>query len=284
MTTKVGRFVRRLTRLPSTADQLVQSISRIEDAASHLYTMDTLLRSQAAFLRQHQESVTDLVPLGNPFEDVMRNHQGMWLPVEESRFQQWMKDGTYQREQYESALSFVTSFDIAIDAGANVGFFAKPLSERFGVVHAFEPVWPIRACLARNVRQNCILYPYALSDRESKVEIEYTLVASGGGQIAGTWHEDPKFALSKQPARAVTVDGLGLPKVDLLKIDVQGHEANVIRGARETLERSSAVILCEYVVSGVENDQVEGLLREIGYVLRRRIGKDGVFTRPESAT
>ncbi len=68
--------------------------------------------------------------------------------------------------------------------------------------------------------------------------------------------------LSRTSVRQVSVDSLGL-EPDLIKIDVEGMEADVIRGAKETIKRHSPVLYFEN--NGKDSAAVAGALDEIGY-------------------
>lgn len=263
-----------LKRLLSSVSRLGQTAEKLEDVADELGTLQTLFHSQAAFIRAHQ-TVSDI---GEPTLDVMKCYQNVWLPLEESRFPLWMKDGEYQKHLYDAALPLVQNRDVAVDVGANVGFFSKNMVKDFREVHAFEPVWFVRACLARNVRGNCIIYPFALSDICGEDVIETTPIVSGGGQIGGAASLARRHPM-RQTIRLVTLDSLNIPRIDFLKIDVQGHEARVLAGARETLARGNAVVLCEFELEGRENSAIGQVFTSLGYECAKRIGKDGIFVR-----
>ena len=61
------------------------------------------------------------------------------IPKWDNHFDSRIKNGDYQKRQREFALSYVKEWDIAIDIGANIGLWTKPLCEKFKFVWAFEP-------------------------------------------------------------------------------------------------------------------------------------------------
>ncbi len=97
--------------------------------------------------------------------------------------------------------------------------------------------------------------------------------------------------MSTAGARVVTMDALieaeGLEEVALVKIDVDGHECEVLRGAKKTLSTYRPVIVMElapYVLKerGCALEEVLELLRECGYKMYdERSGKEIVMSAPE---
>lgn len=129
---------------------------------------------------------------------------------------------------------------IVVDAGAHIGnhtvYFARHL--RHLAIHAFEP-WPANlALLRRNVTQfaSVVVHGFALSDRSHLIHLEedanlgHVRVVDVGG-----------YAVDASP-----LDAVGLPSgVTLLKVDVEGHEPQVLAGAAETIARDRPLILVE---------------------------------------
>ncbi|SVB80983.1 uncharacterized protein METZ01_LOCUS233837, partial [marine metagenome] len=52
----------------------------------------------------------------------------------------------YQDDVRDAAYPFVKNFKIAVDVGANVGFWARPLAKKFDHVIAFEPIDHVYKC------------------------------------------------------------------------------------------------------------------------------------------
>jgi FkbM family methyltransferase len=142
----------------------------------------------------------------------------------------------YERKLLEYIYSMDLIDNVAIDAGAHVGNHTMWMAAICGIeVKAFEP--GRHEDLRRNVDLNRLghmveVYPYALSDRKEQ------LAYMGKGQF----RPGPK---DKATFQTVTIDEFHLEKVGLIKIDVEGMEPKVIRGAEQTINRCHPVIFAE---------------------------------------
>lgn len=179
---------------------------------------------------------------------------------------QWavLKNDTHQSrwvEQHGSMLTDETlkvrvlptikSGDWIVDAGANIGSHTVPYAEAVGPtgkVIAFEPVPQSFACLLVNTRgfDNVIAFHRGLSNAPGfkLMEIDPNAGASrikrGASLVKGT-----EIELIGQLEYFCPLDYYDLGKLDFLKIDVEGHEIEVLMGARETIKRCRPRILCE---------------------------------------
>lgn len=166
-----------------------------------------------------------------------------------------------------------------LDVGANVGFYTCLMGLRVGrggSVHAFEPeprnVERIRTNVALNDLEETVrIHEHAVSDRAGRsVFHRHDEVHSGWGSL----ERHPRHREELQ-VEAVTLDGfLGeeeIDEVDLLKIDVEGSELRVLRGARSALRhRKIRHILVEwngYWSQRLRTDPSEflGILTDSGY-------------------
>ena len=132
----------------------------------------------------------------------------------------------------------------AVDIGANIGFMTAYFAQRWQHVTAFEPTPAIFACLEKNcTRDNTDLKPLALSDK-----IDTVLFAIQGkseiNQIVSTTDILTKHWSSIE-VPAVTLDSLNLTDVDMIKIDVEGHELSVLHGAEQTIRSQRPLIAIE---------------------------------------
>lgn len=133
---------------------------------------------------------------------------------------------------------------VFLDIGANLGFFSLLASNRVGpsgIVHSFEPVPAQYSHLVENLRRNGVTnvtaQPFALSDREGSMDFF----------VSKTWNSGVHslFALPDSERTKVevhTLDAyLASHKVrppDLIKMDVEGAETLVLRGAAGLLRAS----------------------------------------------
>jgi FkbM family methyltransferase len=134
---------------------------------------------------------------------------------------------------------FVRPGDVVLDIGANLGllsFLLSSLVGHEGKVHAFEPnpsmLALMREAIERNKVTNICLHPVALGDANGSMSLS---IPSGNAGAAS-------LVRAKQGGRIVEVPVCrldevlkrqGMVRVRLIKIDVEGFEANVLNGATE---------------------------------------------------
>ena len=123
-----------------------------------------------------------------------------------------------------------------IDIGANIGYFTAHLARgvgNAGVVHAFEPEPVNHQLLARNMRDNGLqqvqLHAAALGDAPGRAKLHTTAYNGGMHRLyASVCCEGPTVDVP-----VFRLDDLFAPgSVSLIKIDVEGYEHAVLRGAR----------------------------------------------------
>ena len=175
---------------------------------------------------------------------------------------------------------WVSRGDVVLDIGANVGWYALRLSDLVGErgkVYAFEPVRQTMAVLrwmAAAVRwSNIELMPFAVSDSAKIARISVPSVQ--GVPISGL----AKLGAEGEPVECVTVDQMYLPRLNFVKIDIEGHELAALRGMRETLIRCRPTLVVE------DNDPAVGAyLAELGYsALPRFLGSPNVVYMADHA-
>ncbi len=151
--------------------------------------------------------------------------------------------------------------DIVIDIGANVGSHTLPMADLVGTagqVYAFEPVpWAIKKLkrnLILNNFKNIFIEQVALSDENnSGVEMEFRasfkIEAGQGvdkqGKINQDWWRECERVMTKMQTLDSYVQECGLARVNLIKLDVDGFEGKVIRGALNTLKQHKPFLIME---------------------------------------
>jgi FkbM family methyltransferase len=162
-----------------------------------------------------------------------------------------MKLGTTIEEAEQGLLSALTDPSaMAVDVGADEGRFIVHMLGQVSEVLAFEPR-PHQASLLKAMAQTLALpvkiESVALSDRTGTATLRILVKEQGRSTI------DPSNALDDPDgsARAEVqvamkrLDDYGLCRVGFLKIDVEGHELAVLKGAAQTVERTRCNVLVE---------------------------------------
>jgi FkbM family methyltransferase len=174
--------------------------------------------------------------------------------------------------------------DTFIDVGANRGLFTVVAARRIGPtghVYAFEPspreVGYLRRNLEHNQLANVTIVPTAVGAAAGQAEL---IIASDGGlnSLARNQHPD-QIAESVQRVEVKTLDDFvaenKIARVHLLKIDVEGGEANVLRGAARLLTGPNPpAIQCEFsdltaAGFGSSGRELYDVFQSFGYALYR---------------
>lgn len=182
---------------------------------------------------------------------------------------------SWNLDEYRSFRKALQPGSVALDVGANIGNYALLFGQWVGPrgrVYAFEPAPAIRAALERHI---------ALNDLTDVVVPVAAAVSDGCGSAAFTTtgvHGISRLGNGADPA-SVMVDTITIDEFctrqsitpDLIKIDVEGAELAVLRGARETL-RACGADLAVFVelhptiwpAIGVTREQIEAELAGLG--------------------
>jgi FkbM family methyltransferase len=157
-----------------------------------------------------------------------------------------------EKSRFDLLTRMVAPGGTFIDIGANVGLYTCIMARHLGsqgLTLAFEPMTECVEQLRRNVAlnqiQNVQIAEMALSNREGAVDL-FVPAVHPGGPSAATQVWNPGDWKKVGGAPSTTLDSFFEGnRLDLIKIDVQGHEWEVLEGAREVIERFRPIILCE---------------------------------------
>lgn len=179
--------------------------------------------------------------------------------------------GTWEKTETSLIKEIVNSGDLVVDIGANIGWYTVVLSNlvgQEGSVIAFEPEPRNYNLLQTNIYlnklENVTAYQIALLDSQSTVEFE--LSESNFGDHRVRFHNPiqnkiEKYAESFRPVISVTAypldellnenpKYLAEQKIKLIKIDCQGSEIAILKGAQNTLSNTEYLI-SEYWPYGI---------------------------------
>lgn len=182
------------------------------------------------------------------------------------------KSEFYENDILKELGNYIPENAVIIDIGTNIGnhsiYWATQLKPK--QIYAFEPIDTTFKILEKNIALNNlekIIKPYniGLSDEKSAAKIsKYSNDNIGGTSITKC---SDKKGLSLEVDK---LDNINLPetKIDFIKIDVEGHEILVLKGAEQTLKKYKPLIFIEIFPENFE--QVNELLTNYGYKIQKR--------------
>jgi len=175
--------------------------------------------------------------------------------------------GEWSESEVNLLSQFLTPGDVVAEVGSNIGAHTVPIAKLVGpkgLVLAFEPGQVIFKLLCANLALNGIFnvrtYHAAVGGATGAITVpplDYAVEENFGALSLGKWVAGEKVPLLK-------LDSLSLPALRLLKVDVEGMEADVLLGAQQTIAEYRPILY-------VENDrkaqsaQLIELLDTFGY-------------------
>lgn len=206
-------------------------------------------------------------PTGPDFEAVVPDLGGSLMRVSSRTDVEWETFffGAFEAYVVRWLERLAPAGGVAIDVGANVGSHTLAMARGIGAqgiavggagaggrIIACEPMPSNLEVLRRNVALNGLdsvtVVPSAVGASSGK---EHLFIPDSSSHNQGTASLTEHATREKIEVNCTTLDelvaDLDLPRVDLVKIDVEGHEPNVLAGGRNTLERFRPVLVFEYV-------------------------------------
>ena len=155
----------------------------------------------------------------------------------------------------------------ALDVGANDGQFGYLLSKSFTHVHAFEANPDLAGRLQRLRPRNMTVISNAVSDRDGDLVTLHVPVVGGVALSGWASLTKPKVPGSTDvvtyQVKTTRIDSHNFENVFLIKIDVEGHELAVLKGAMGTIRKHLPWLLVE--VWDEQRAAVCDLLNPLGY-------------------
>ncbi len=168
-----------------------------------------------------------------------------------------------------------------IDVGANIGDWAFYVARRKREVYAFEPMPKAYNVMKARAKQFPTVhpFPYAIGDSDTTGRLGFTAFT-----VSGTMDEEihlPGGGTIDIPVRKL--DSLSFPDVGVIKIDTEGYETPILRGARQTIRKHKPILIIEVhhqtgkaaQTFAEEQQRIEAILTELQYSWT-------VFSRPTS--
>lgn len=186
--------------------------------------------------------------------------------------------GSYSKNElslldiFASALRPQRSDICFVDIGANVGQHSLFMSRRVDKVLSFEPQREAVAQFRNNISMNGIgniaVFECALGDRDHVAQLGSGFEGNNGSRSI-TWTLDQEKNTEIMVYHAGNkLDQIGISKIDIIKMDVEGYEKNVFSGLRERINSDRPIIMFELIGKDVKggfsslNDVEDHLYRD----------------------
>jgi FkbM family methyltransferase len=220
----------------------------------------------------------------------------------------WSTSGSYEYilgnyedpEVLKTFLSWLKTGSVYYDIGSNTGFYALTANRviKSGKIYAFEPLPSVRQTFEDHIRlnsklmgnNNISILPFAVADAEKQVQFSNNIMQTDGNTYI---KESPVFSSAKNKitVQCYSVDDLlqqGYDKPDIIKIDAEGHELNVLKGAIEIIGKSKPPIAIELSGGVSRITETVEFLKTLGYAHfsapKRDIDRNSIFTRASEFT
>lgn len=188
----------------------------------------------------------------------------------------FIKSGVPEKHLIEWSKQFVNKDSVFIDAGAHMGTYTINLAPNCKQVYAFEPqeftFYQLCGNVSLNNLRNVKCHNYALgTQEESGVTKELNIISyDGGGSTLehNTIDVRDENIIRTENVTLKSIDDFNIFDVSFIKIDVEGHELEVIKGAKNTIETYKPHILfecwnCEWFVD--KKNATLDYVKSLGY-------------------
>lgn len=199
-----------------------------------------------------------------------------------SDYQEWLIFFYQNQDSSFGILEYVAESNIIIDVGGNIGQTALMVANKIGkdgLVYAFEPYPPTYEKFINNLSlnpkiNNIKIYPIGIGKNLMNLDMFQDCITNSGANRVVYNHQKDLPGLHN-----VTINSLDtfvrqedMPKIDLIKIDVEGFEMNVLLGAIQTLKKYKPGLYIEIdddnlKKQGSSSKEVINFLKELGYII-----------------
>jgi FkbM family methyltransferase len=215
---------------------------------------------------------------------------GLWVPASDakvfSRYGEFEGLPDLDVAKVARCVALSSSFGTALDIGAHVGAVSLYFARKFNSVIAFEAVPATFDFLRRNTADAANITALNVAIGAEAGETYFSHYPKHG-QLS---HVAPVADVPKTervgPIPVVTIDGMDIPDVSFIKVDVEGFELPVLEGSRRTIEQWKPLILVEQngndeLHFGRTRDEASRFIESLGmrrHPLEPRMSKDRLYT------
>lgn len=206
----------------------------------------------------------------------------MYLPYVYDYIQNYiLKNHNFFEYQIIRSISpLIDTSKTILDIGANIGnhtiYFSKIL--KCNKIIAFEPQKNMQSIFEKNMKlneiDNVIFNKFALSDKKQNLSIKI-FNQMCYGETSFTIDENGEY-------EAKALDELNLTDVQFVKMDVEEHELNVLKGGEKLFKQQKPILWIEIHNESPTRNDVINLLDTYGYVFSKKIDSIDYIFIPKS--
>jgi len=226
----------------------------------------------------------------DPLYTKLRDGPGTLFVPEARVAKDYFRTGLYERGYIQWAVgNFANPKKDIIDIGAHIGMYTVAFGSKVNHIHSFECSpksfnYLSANLLLHDLSYKVTTYRVALSDKEGTTKYFIRDPGDGGGNGISGFEKDTNTPTIDVPMK--TLDSFGLTNIGFIKIDVEGHEEFVLRGAVKTLEANGwPKILFESwperladVPAKKMRESLFAFLKQLGYRIKQvNCGTDDMF-------
>tara|TARA_E500000331_G_scaffold354882_1_gene408995 strand:- start:4110 stop:4733 length:624 start_codon:yes stop_codon:yes gene_type:complete len=198
---------------------------------------------------------------------------GVWVPSNDVHIKEWKSGKPFTQNKclttfIEHCKTKNLKFNHILDIGAWVGTWSLAMNEFCGRVVAFEPDKVHYECLVKNVPEDIETHQLAVGSEQKMISLSEDDFTQS------------KRVIGEGTIPMVTIDSLGLEDIDLIKIDVEGYEMEVLKGAEDTLKGVKYIMIelnSNTKKYGSSNSKIEKHLKSLGFKSLIKQWPDQVF-------
>ncbi len=204
---------------------------------------------------------------------------GLWVPSDDAQIEQWREKGhpymqdTCLDKLIEWCKKNDKKFNHIVDVGAWCGTWTLSMQQYAKNIHCYEPNNLHYGCLARNIT------PYSHVDSYNQA------VGNEDGFVKLTEEsatQNTRVLLEKGETKINKLDSLGYKDIDFIKIDVEGLEMEVLKGAARILENVEYLMIELNGNSeryGSSKKDIKEHLKSLGFKILIKSWPDIVYTK-----
>lgn len=212
----------------------------------------------------------------------MKEYKGWWTPDYCTQAVDYVV--TEWNSKGQKVLDMLPQRRSVLQAGGNLGIFAKQMSKHFDKVYCYEPVEENFDCLTKNISgiDNIQAHQAGLSNQIQTASVEWSAERNSG---AIRLQESAQGNIN-----LVSMDSQQYKDLDLIWLDLEGYEYKALCGATQTLAKHKPLLVIEnngliheYPGTNEGNKEIRNvMLEKFGYKFVTRLMRDDVYMHQDN--